>query len=508
MHFEGCRIRWTSSAQSAPFLRAISLLCLLLLVGSAAFAETPVSEATRQCLDCHESVHPGIVADWRQSRHAVMTPKQALLVKDRNQKILTQIVSDALMETTVGCAECHTLNAAEHPDTVSHNGFDVHPVVTPRDCAACHATERDQYADNIMSHAHRNLTDNVIYQDLQRSILSPVSWKQIETATSSLHAEAVTCYYCHGTKMAVTGVVNRSTDMGDMVFPVLSGWPNNGVGRINPDGTMGACTACHPRHAFSQAVARKPATCKECHNGPDVPAYKVYDASKHGNIAAAQQGKWNFTTTPWVIGKDFTAPTCAACHISLLVSEDGNVVADRTHRMNNRLAWRIFGLPYPHPQPILPDVTVIRNADGQPLPTDFGGGTAKPYLIDEKEQRKRTETMQAVCRACHGTSWVAGHWQRFESTIQRTHSLTKAATDMIVDVWKQKLAKGYPESLFDEPIEKLWSGLWLYDANNIRFTAAMAGGGDYAVFAEGYAPLSKRLAEMVEWIARQRKLPK
>jgi len=503
MYPADCRIR-TGRLLVAFSLWSIFMFGFIFQTASAFAAEAAVSEATRQCLECHESVHPGIVADWKQSRHAVMTPKQALLVKDRNQKILTQMVADSLMETTVGCAECHTRNAAEHPDTVSHNGFDVHPVVTPRDCAACHATERDQYADNIMSHAYRNLADNAIYQDLQRSLLSPAPWKQIEKASSSLHAEAVTCYYCHGTKMEVTGVVNRSTDMGDMAFPMLSGWPNNGVGRINPDGTLGACTACHPRHAFSQAVARKPATCKECHNGPDVPAYKVYDASKHGNIAAAQQGKWNFTTTPWVIGKDFTAPTCAACHISLLVSEDGNVVAERTHRMNNRLAWRIFGLPYPHPQPILPDVTVIRNAEGQPLPTDFSGGMAKTYLIDEKEQRKRTETMQAVCRACHSTSWVAGHWQRFESTIQRTHSLTKTATDMIVDVWKQKLAKGYPESLFDEPIEKLWSGLWLYDANNIRFTAAMAGGGDYAVFAEGYAPLSKRLAEMDEWIARRR----
>lgn len=504
MHFEDCRIQWTRAVGSTPAVLAMLLLWILLWVGSAVCAETPVSDATRQCLDCHESVHPGIVADWRQSRHAVMTPKQALLVKDRNQKILTQIVSDSLMETTVGCAECHTRNAAEHPDTVSHNGFDVHPVVTPRDCGACHATERDQYADNLMSHAHRNLADNPIYQDLQRSILSPAPWKQIEKATASLHAEAVTCYYCHGTKMEVIGVVNRSTDMGDMAFPVLSGWPNNGVGRINPDRTLGACTACHPRHAFSQAVARKPSTCKECHNGPDVPAYKVYDASKHGNIAAAQQGKWNFSTTPWVIGRDFTAPTCAACHISLLVSEDGNVVAERTHRMNNRLAWRIFGLPYPHPQPILPDVTVIRNADGQPLPTDFGGGIAKTYLIDEKEQRKRTETMQAVCKSCHSTSWVTGHWQRYESTIQRTHSLTKAATDRIVDIWKRNLAKGIPDSIFDEPIEKLWSGLWLYDANNIRFTAAMAGGGDYAVFAEGYAPLSKRLAEMEEWMNTQR----
>jgi len=31
---------------------------------------------------------------------------------------------------------------------------------------------------------------------------------------------------------------------------------------------------------------------------------------------------WDFTAVPWTIGKDFNAPTCAACHISLLVNTD------------------------------------------------------------------------------------------------------------------------------------------------------------------------------------------
>jgi hydroxylamine dehydrogenase len=56
------------------------------------------------------------------------------------------------------------------------------------------------------------------------------------------------------------------------------------VGRVNLDGSRGACSACHTRHRFSIEMARKPYTCKECHVGPDVPAFKVYSASKHGNI--------------------------------------------------------------------------------------------------------------------------------------------------------------------------------------------------------------------------------
>ena len=132
-------------------------------------------------------------------------------------------------------------------------------------------------------------------------------------------------------------------------------------------------------------MARKPYTCKECHIGPDVPAFKVYTSSKHGNIFSAHQDSWDFKNVPWTIGQDFTAPTCAACHISLVVNTEGDVVAERSHQMNNRLPWRIFGLIYAHPHPLQPDTTVIRNKDGLPLPTDFEGGYAKQFLIGEEQ---------------------------------------------------------------------------------------------------------------------------
>lgn len=38
----------------------------------------PISGDTEACLGCHESVTPGIVADWRISRHAKTTPEMAL----------------------------------------------------------------------------------------------------------------------------------------------------------------------------------------------------------------------------------------------------------------------------------------------------------------------------------------------------------------------------------------------------------------------------------------------
>src|SRR5690606_15951282 len=116
-------------------------------------------------------------------------------------------------------------------------------------------------------------------------------------------------------------------------------------------------------------VARKPYTCKECHVGPDVPALKVYEGSKHGNIYSSKSQGWDMKQTPWTVGKDFTAPTCAACHMSLLVNTDGQLVVKRSHEVKDRLPWRIFGLVYAHPHPRDADTSQIRNKDGLSLPT-------------------------------------------------------------------------------------------------------------------------------------------
>lgn len=464
----------------------------------------PVSETTEVCLGCHSSINPGMVESWAGSRHAAITPEQALEVTGNARKVSAENIPESLRKTAVGCAECHMLNTEAHPDTFEHNGYFVHTVVSPRDCAVCHPVEVEQYGRNIMAHARKNLAENPVFQDLERQTIGkPVIEEgrvEFEAADTATREEA--CFHCHGTQVMVTGTETRDTILGEMNFPVLSGWPNQGSGRVNPDNTLGSCAACHTRHTFAIEMARKPHTCMQCHIGPDVPAYKVYAASKHGNIYAAKKEKWDFTAVPWRIGKDFTAPTCATCHISLLTNTDGEVVAERTHRMNNRLAWRIFGLIYAHPHPIAPDTTVIRNKDGLPLPTDFDGGFAEGFLIDRAEQDRRDRAMQAICLNCHGESWVRGHWDRFRKTIEETNASTLTATRLMREIWAQGFARGLDEeeSPFNESIERTWSNTWLFYANTIRFSSAMAGGGDYGVFANGRYQLSKRIQEMSEWL--------
>jgi hypothetical protein len=336
-------------------------LGIFFLQASISFsAEIPISEASSECIDCHASVHPGIVKDWQNSRHAEITPKEAMAVDGPARKVSSEKVPDSLKGTAVGCAECHMLRPGAHADTFEHNGYEIHVVVSPGDCATCHSEEAQQYSKNLMANAYDNLAENALYQKLQRSIIGTKkrSHGRITSTPADEATKAETCYYCHGTKLKVTGTETRDTDAaGELDFPVIEGWPNQGVGRINLDGSLGSCSACHTRHAFSIEMARKPYTCKECHIGPDVPAFKVYAASKHGNIFSAMHKAWDFNAVPWTIGQDFTAPTCAACHVSLLVNTDEEVVSERTHQMSNRLPWRIFGLVYAHPHPQSPDTT-------------------------------------------------------------------------------------------------------------------------------------------------------
>ena len=493
-------------------MRNVALIVLIIVsvfgTRTAKSSEVPISEATAECIGCHSSIHPGIVSEWQNSRHAKITPKEALAVKGVARKVSSTTVPESLQNIAVGCAECHMLRAEFHADTFDHADYRIHLVVSPDDCKTCHATESEQYAKNIMAHAYGNLADNKLFQKLQHSILGETKYQEakINSAPANDATRADACYYCHGTRLELDGHETRDTELaGELEFPKIKGWPNQGVGRINLDGSMGACTACHSRHAFSIEMARKPYTCEECHVGPDVPAFKVYASSKHGNIFSTMQSAWNFKAVPWTIGKDFTAPTCASCHISLLVNADDQVVVERTHQMNNRLPWRIFGLIYAHPHPQKPDTTIIRNKDGLPLPTDFNGGFAVTYLIDEKERNARRKAMQAACLNCHDSSWVSGHWARFENTIGETNTKTRTATQIIEDNWQHGFADK-KDSPYNEAIERKWSNSWLLYANTIRFASAMAGGGDYGVFAGGRYQLSTTLLELNDWLELRKKL--
>jgi len=466
----------------------------------AAISSEGLSESTQACIACHSHYTPGIVHDWLTSRHAKTRPAEALKKPQIKRRISADTLPAELSAFRVGCFECHSRNAKQHADNFEHMGFRINVVVSPEDCRTCHPEEVTQFSGSKKANAIKNLMENPMYHAMVRELTGVKKLDQghLVTAAPSESTLHESCLGCHGTKVRVKGIKQVTTPSGDIPVPDLTNWPNQGVGRENPDGSIGSCTACHPRHAFSIEVARQPFTCAQCHLEPDVPAWDVYKESKHGNIFFSSRQHWDLSAVPWTAGKDFTAPTCATCHNSLVVSPVGAVLSERTHDFGSRLWVRLFGLIYSHAQPISGNTTIIKNDDGQPLPTTFSGAPASKYLIDQQEQRSRLKQMKTICNACHNTDWINGHFAKLDKTIKETDNMSHTATDLMNVAWKRGLEDR--SNPFDEPIEHRWLKQWLFYANAIRYASAMTGAPDYTAFKLGWWEMTDNLAEMQDLI--------
>lgn len=452
-----------------------------------------ISQESMTCINCHKTFTPGIVADWLRSRHAHVTPAEALK-KPELERMISSTPPEKFMEKVVGCYECHGQKPDEHPDTFDHFGFKIHAIVTPRDCATCHRVEVEEYSRSVKANAHYNLVNNPVYMLLVNAT-TQVCMHGIKAGYEKAKESA--CFACHGTRVEFKGLREANIGGLKLKLPVYEGWPNHGVGRVNPDGSKGSCSACHPRHSFSIAVARSPYTCAQCHLDPDVPAFDVWKESKHGNIFLAEWKSYDMEAVPWIPGKHFRAPSCSVCHFSLLVDNQGNVIAPRTHDVGSRIWIRIFGV-YSHPQPKIGETWKIVNKDGLPLPYSLGDAEpAYKYLIDAEEMQKRRELMIAICSQCHSEVYARDRIRWFESVVNETDKAVKAATLVLVDAWKKGVAKGLPtgDNPFDEYIEKRWIEAWLFSANSIRYGAAM-NGPDWTTFKRGWWQLTKTIEEM------------
>lgn len=484
---------WAAVGRLVPAAVAWSTMGLLWA------AEPPLSSETEECVFCHEMVTPGLVADWRASRHSRVTPSAALGQAAAERRVSAEEVPAPMSDVVVGCYECHGQNADAHPDSFDHEGYRIHVIVTPKDCQTCHPVEVEQYSRSKHAHAWGNIRLNPLYHQMMRTVGNPE--EPVEAAPHlAATPDTEVCYDCHGTKVEVQGMRTRELlDGSEIEVPKLLRWPNHGVGRVNPDGSLGACTACHPRHSFAIEIARKPRTCAQCHLAPDTPAWEVYRESKHGNIALSMGEEWNWGAVPWVPGRDFKAPTCATCHASALADTDGTVLVERTHDFGSRLWVRLFGLPYAHPQPKTGATDGIRNAEGQPLPTTFAGEPASEYLLTAEEQKIRRDEITKVCVLCHNTDYAQSFLERLEAEIERTNEMTRRATALLQRIWKAGGAD--PANPFDELAEMKWVENWLFYATSIRYARAM-GGPDHAGFKNGWWALHRNLLEL-EKLARE-----
>ncbi len=255
-------------------MKGFNLLLIILAVmmlTSMAVAEqgyrsvpSTLTEESAACLECHETIIPAMVKEWRYSRH---------------------------YGANVGCYECHSADPKD-VDAFEHNGFTIATIVSPKDCSKCHETEYLEFQKS-----HHADAGNIL------GSLDNVLGEVVEGPMAAVNG----CKQCHGSIVEVN-------DDGSLTPET---WPNTGIGRINPDGSKGACSACHSRHSFDAALARQPENCGKCHLGPDHPQKEIYEESKHGIAYYGNIDRMNLESSSWVVGIDYSAaPTCATCHMS------------------------------------------------------------------------------------------------------------------------------------------------------------------------------------------------
>lgn len=417
-------------------IKRLRLLGILPALGLAAMLAAPNADAVRpagqpgvdwgapegqDCVDCHMSENPGLYWEWNHSQHG---------------------------QNGVTCLDCHKANEGEI-DAFKHEGQLVSIVVTPKDCSNCHEKEFEEMEGSHHAKAGQILgsLDNLL--------------GEVVGGPAAVNAG---CKQCHGSQLEFV-TEGSAKKVGR---PKPGTWPNTGIGRINPDGSFGSCTACHGRHRFSKAQARTPDTCGKCHVGPDHPQIEIYNESKHGIIYRAKKEEMNLESDKWVAGIDYSAaPTCATCHMSAAPDEAS------THNVGERISWNLR-------PPISKKINLIKLEDGNEF--DVPEGQDIPKVGDEAKGSKVAEVltwedrrgkMENVCYGCHEQSVIVGHYKQFDDVVDLYNE--KFAKPIAAVMAKLK-EKGYiTKAPFDEKIEWTWWEIWHHEGRRARHGASMNG---------------------------------
>ena len=185
-------------------LIVISFLSVNFTIKGSSSDNPKISSQTEDCISCHESVTPGIVADWRTSLHSQNSFSNEMLKPELERRVSSSDVPKELKDVVVGCYECHSLNAAKHKDNFDHFGYKINIIVSPNDCATCHKTEVTEYETSKKAHALDNLQKNPVYHALVITTLSVKEIKdnKISMVDATHFSKNETCYGCHGTEVS------------------------------------------------------------------------------------------------------------------------------------------------------------------------------------------------------------------------------------------------------------------------------------------------------------------
>jgi len=395
-----------------------------------------LTETGRNCISCHRDIDPGIVNDWKQSRHG---------------------------HVGVSCIDCHAVavdspTAIQHEDVFDMDEYDtslldrnvrVSVLVPPSTCARCHAAEHEQFTQS----GHFRSYHQIIPKDNLHALVEVHEGRNIPELKSAPNETG--CMQCHGTQIKLD----------DDGRPTPDTWPNAGMGNIYPDGSTGNCSACHTRHMFSLAEARKPFACASCHLGPDHPDIEIFENSKHGHIYNTQGDEWDWDTAPgaWEPG-DYRGPTCATCHMSGI----GELLT--THNISERLYWNGWAKR-----------SEMRNS------TD----PMSPLLGNGPEGRKK---MKQVCDSCHGSLHTDGFFAQADKAVQLYNvGYYDPAKKMLDELGEKGLLKENP---WTDEFQITFYHLWHHEGRRAR-QGALMGAPDYAHW-HGFFELQQDLYKLEE----------
>ena len=378
--------------------------------------------------------------------------------------------------------ECHEAQKSEI-DAWTHEGAVIAGLVTPKDCARCHVREAEEFARSHHAKAGEILAslDNVLAEKA--------------AGMPGNIADAVNgCWQCHGTIVKfVRDAGGQIVRVGKESKPELDPltWPNSGMGRLNPDGSKGACHACHSRHTFDAKLSRSPENCGKCHMGPDHPQIEIYNESKHGIAFYANRAEMALDKDgEWILGRDYSAaPTCATCHISGYMTPQG-LVAGNSHDVGERISWTLrpvvstklnlvvfedgFKENFPDTKP-LPKVGDTVETDEKAVENERLVTRKLPRRVEKiVTWEERRNKMKAVCHNCHNDTFVNNFYRQYdELVVLYNDKFARPAQALIDELLRDGALK--PTAPFEHEVQWVFYELWHHEGRRARHGASMMG---------------------------------
>ncbi len=417
--------------------------------------EAVITQENKSCVECHRTKEPALIMEWERSRHAKLG---------------------------VGCIDCHRAKEGEI-DAWKHEGVYISALVTPKDCASCHAKEHEEFRGSHHAKAGEILAslDNILAEKV--------------AGLPHNKADAVNgCWQCHGSLIKFIrdekGEIVRQGSEGKPVIDPTT-WPNSGMGRLNPDGSKGSCHACHARHAFEAKLSRSPENCGKCHMGPDHPQIEVYNESKHGIAFYANRKEMNLDKEgDWVLGRDYSASaTCTTCHIGSYMTPQG-VSKGNSHDVGERISWTLRPVISTKLNMVIYEDNYKEDyPEGRALPK-IGDIVATEEKVVQNEKletskvarrvlrivtwKERRDTMKGACLNCHNNTYVDNFYAQFDSLVELyNEKFARPAQEFMDDLTRDGvLNKNAP---FEHEVQWIFYELWHHEGRRARHGASMMG---------------------------------